>query len=493
MINKHIVCIVFLLITALNLYSQEDKTLRLTMEDAIDLAHKQSPHVLAAKYNFHSAYWSYRYFKATYLPSLHFSMSPNFNHQINPITQPDGTVRFVQQNQFSIGGNLSMSQNIALTGGSISLNTSLNRLDLFGSVNSHSYMASPVSLSYNQSLNGYNSLKWSKKIEPLRYEIAKKDYIVALENVSSNTIYNFFTLAMYQTNLDIAITNFKSVDTLYAATLGRYKIGRITESDMLQMEVRRFNAETSLMNAKVNLEDFIQSFRTFLGIKDTVRIEVIINKKIPDLHIDPHKALDLAIENSPTSMNMDLNEIINESSMAATKANTGFQMHLGAQVGLSTANTEFHSVYKDLNSHQSVSVSISMPILDWGRTKGQRKMAELGRQMSEINLEQQRVDFEQNILRQVRQFNLIASQISIAEKTDSTANKRNDITQRLYVLGRATILELNDAINEKDNAKVHYINMLSNFWASYYAIRKQTLFDFEKNMLLKEDYDALLK
>jgi outer membrane protein TolC len=87
----------------------------------------------------------------------------------------------------------------------------------------------------------------------------------------------------------------------------------------------------------------------------------------------------------------------------------------------------------------------------------------------------------------------LTNQIRVAEKTDYTANKRNDVAQRLYVLGRVTILELNNAITEKDNAKRGYINTLANFWSSYYEIRRYTLFDFEKNMLLTEDYDALLK
>jgi outer membrane protein TolC len=406
---------------------------------------------------------------------------------------PDGTTQFVQQNQFTVNGNLSLSQNIALTGGNISLNTSLNRIDLFGSVNSHSYMTNPVSLSYSQSLNGYNPLKWSKKTEPLRYEIAKKNYVVALENVSSTAISYFFTLALYQTNLDIALTNFRSVDTLYASAQGRYKIGRITEGEMLQMEVQRLNAETSLMNARVDLEDWMQTFRTYLGIKDNIQIEAIINKTIPSLHIDPQKALELALENSPDVMSMKLTEIDIENSVASTKASTGFQMSLQAQLGLSKAGAELHTAYKDLISQQYVQIGISVPILDWGRSKGQLKMAESNRQLREIRLEQSRTDFEQTILKSVRQFSLLANQISVAEKTDYTANKRNDVTQRLYVLGRATILELNSAISEKDGAKRSYINMLANFWSSYYEIRRYTLFDFEKNMLLTEDYDTLLK
>jgi outer membrane protein TolC len=493
MINKHLICIAFLLITALNLHSQEIKPLTLTIEDAIDLARRQSPSVISARLSFHSSYWNYRNFKADYLPSVNFSSSPNFNHQINPITMSDGTVQFIQQNQFAIAGNLSLSQRIALTGGTLSLNTSINRMDLFGEENRHSYMTNPVSISYSQSLNGYNSMRWSKKIEPLRFEAAKKNYIIALENISRSAISQFFNLAYAQTNLDMALINYQNSDTLYNFGKGRYQIGRITESEMLQLEVSRLNAETSLLNSKMSLDDAMQSFRTFLGIKDTIPIEVIISKTIPKLHIDPYKALDLALENNPQIINMKLRKIDSDNSIAYIKSTVGFQVSLNANVGLSKASSELHSAYKDLQSSQYASIGISVPILDWGRNKGRLKIAEMSRHLTEIQLEQERIDFERGIIRSVQQFNLLANQILIAEKTDYTANKRNEVTQRLYVLGRATTIELNNAISEKDNAKRNYISTLSNFWSSYYNIRSNTLYDFEKNMPLTEDYESLLK
>jgi outer membrane protein TolC len=493
MINKHIVCIVFSLITAFNLHSQEDKTLRLTIEDAISLARKQAPSVVAAKHSFNASYWNYRYFKANYLPWVSFSSAPNFNHQINPITLPDGTTQFVQQNQLIVDGSISVSQNIALTGGNISLSTGLNRLDLFGTVNSHSYRTNPITIAYQQSLNGYNALKWDKKIEPLRFEVAKKNYVTTLENVSGNVIAYFFSLAMAQTNLDIARTNYQSADTLYAFAQGRYRIGRITESEMLQLEVKRLNEETNLMKAKVDLEDNVQSFRTYLGIKDTIPIEVIINKTIPELHIDPYKALNYALENHPTITDMKRRALESESQVAYYKANSGFQVDLLAQLGLSKASDEFRTAYKDPLNQQYAQVGIRVPILDWGRSKGQLKVAESNRRLVEVQLEQERNDFEQSVLKLVRQFNLQSNQIRVAEKTDYTANKRNDVAQRLYVLGRSTILDLNSAITDKDAAKRNYINTLYEFWSYYYYIRRYTLFDFEKNMLLTEDYESLLK
>jgi outer membrane protein TolC len=493
MINKHVICIVFSLITALNLYSQETKTLTLTLKAAIELARQQSPSVIAAKHSFHAAYWNYCYFKANYLPSLSFSSSPYLNRWVNVITMPDGTSQFIQQNQFIVEGSISVSQNIPLTGGRISVYTSVNRIDLFGTSRSHSYNTNPVSISYQQSLNRYNSLKWDKKIEPLRFETAKKSYITTLENVSANVISLFFSLAMAQTNLDIALTNYRSADTLYSFAEGRYKIGRITESEMLQLEVKRLNEETSLLNSKLSLEDRIQSFRTYLGIKDTIPIEVITNMTIPDLYIDPHKALDLAIENNPAILEMKRRMIESERYVVSSKASAGFQANLTARFGLSKTSDELSAAYKDPSNQQYAQIGISVPILDWGRNKGQVKVAESNRRLTEIQLEQERISFEQNILRIVRQFNLQINQIRVAEKTDYTANKRNEITQRLYILERATILELNDAITDKDNAKRSYINTLWNFWADYYNIRSLTLYDFEKNMLLTEDYESLLK
>ncbi|MDR1181462.1 MAG: TolC family protein [Bacteroidales bacterium] len=491
MMNKYLICTIFSLITAVNLHSQE--LLRLTIEEAIDLARRQSPSVVAAKHSFHSAYWSYRNFKANYLPSMTFSSTPRFNHWINAITMPDGTTQFVQQNQFAVDGNLSLSQNITLTGGRLSLNTGINRLDMLGTSNSHSYNTNPVSILYQQSLFGYNGLKWSKKTEPLRYEIAKKNYVVTLESVSLNVVNMFFGLAMAQTNLDIALTNYQNFDTLYVFAEGRYKIGRMTESEMLQWEVRRLNEETNLQNARVYLDDNLQSFRTYLGIKDTIPIEAVTSKTIPNMNIDPYKALELALENNPTVISMKLNEIESESYVASSKANYGFQANLQAQLGLSKTGENLRTAYKDPLNQQYAQIGISVPILDWGQGRGRIKVAESNRRLTEIQLEQERISFEQSILRLVKQFNLQKNQVSIAEKTDYMANKRNDVAQKLYVLGRSTILDLNAAISEKDAAKRNYISTLESFWSYYYSLRRYTLYDFEKNMLLSEDYESLLK
>lgn len=248
---KKISCFVSLIIIfSLSIYGQSiddnTDTLKINIQKAIEIARVQSPDVLVARHSFRSSYWNYCYYKANYKPTLNFSSTPYYNNQINIITMEDGTSKYIRQEQLRTDGNLSITQNIPWTGGSISVNTSLQRLDILGTQKQHTYRVNPVTVTLQQSIFGYNSLKWDKKIEPLRFEEAKKSYAETLELVSVNTVTKFFNLARAQSNLEIAQINFANADTLYTFAKGRYNIGTITENEMLQLEINRLTEESNM-------------------------------------------------------------------------------------------------------------------------------------------------------------------------------------------------------------------------------------------------------
>ena len=100
-------------------------------------------------------------------------------------------------------------------------------------------------------------------------------------------------------------------------------------------------------------------------------------------------------------------------------------------------------------------------------------------------------DFEQNIARLVRQFNLQSQYVEIAAKTKQTADRRYEVAKRLYLLGKSTILDWNSAIAEKDSAQRNYISALRSYWDLYYGLRSMTGYDFEKNMKIEENYPEI--
>ena len=365
------------------------------------------------------------------------------------------------------------------------METSAQRLDLF-SDHSTSWQTSPINVGYSQSLFGYNSLKWNRRIEPLRYREAKKTYVETLELVAANATQKFFALATAQSNYEIASTNYANADTLYTYAQGRYNIGTITENEMLQLELNKLTEETNRMNAHIEVENCMQELRSYLGIQEDVLIKVDVSDHVPNLQIDLNAALITARQNSPDILNMQRRKLESESKVANARANAGLKADLYLRFGLTQTGDKLKDAYHNPLDQQYVTLGISLPILDWGRGKGQIRVARSNRDLTYTQVEQDKTDFELNVRKLVKQFNLQSQRVHIAARTDETAQRRADVARRLYILGKSTVLDLNASISEKDAARRNYITALYNYWSLYYTLRSLTLYDFEKDAPLTE-------
>ena len=467
--------IILLLASSLQGWAYEHAdSMKLTLGEAIALAQQQSSDALAARHSLEAAEWSYKNFRANYLPAVSLSSSPSLNRQISSITQPDGTNVFVRQNQLSTDLSLNISQNISLTGGTLFMSNSLQRLDEFEQ-RTLGYNSIPVSLGYQQNLFGHNSLRWAKRTEPLRHSIARKQYAETMELVASRASTYFFMLASAQTNLEIARQNYAVSDTLLRYARRRYDRGSITENEMLQLEVGKLTEETNRLNAEADVEDAMQSLRSYLGIKSQVALVVMTDTLIHDDMVDADEALAKALANNPDPEQLRLNVVESQSALSSAKANRGLKADLYMQFGLSQKGSTLKEAYASPLNQQYVSLSVSLPLLDWGRGKGQVRVAKSRLQLTQTQSEQAMQDFCLNVQKMVRQYNLQAYRVKIAYRTRETALRRYEVARWLYVQGRTSLLELNASISEKDNAQRAFINALQTYWSLYYGLRSLTL------------------
>lgn len=491
--KRTILLLVFIYAYYSGLASQNEETvLELSLQDVIELAQKQSPDILNARHAFLSKYWAYVSYKANYLPSLNFSTSPTFDHALNSITQDDGKEKYISQNILKTNATLSIDQNVALTGGELSLYTSLGRNDDFDT-GDHIYKSIPIRLSYKQSLFGYNAMKWDKIIEPMRFEEAKKNYVETRELVAYRAVTRFFNLAITQSNLKSARTNYENSKTLYSYAQGRYNIGTISENEMLQLEINMLSDESSLMTYTNLLDDYMEALRSYLRLSDTSVLSLIVDDRISLENVNQFEALQQALENSPDIIYMERIKKESDSNVAYVEGNTGFKADLTLEFGLAGSDKNFKQAYRDFDNEQKITVGISFPILDWGRDRGRIKVAKSSRDLVYAQAEQDRQDFEMNVIKLVKQFNLQPNTLRIAYKQEQTAEKRSEVARNLYMTGKSTILDLNASITEKDDARRNYINAISNYWLMYYSLRMSTLYDFEKDMPITEDYKKLLE
>ncbi len=463
------------------------------LEDVVALACQSSPDAQAARHTFRSAYWDYRSYRANYLPSLTLTSNPGLDRAINEVTMDDGSVRFVEQNYLNTDLSLSLQQNIAWTGGTLSLQTSLQRMDLL-SDKTFSWKSVPVNVAYSQSLFGYNSLKWNRRIYPLRYEEARRAYLETLELVAATAVDKFFAFVLAQSDYRTACQNYAQADTLYRFAQGRYRIGTTTENEMLQLEVNRLNEETNRMDARIAMKECALDLRSYLGLSDGDSLpDIRVSDELPDVMVHEGEALQWARVHSPDITNLQRRRVEAESNVAQAKANAGLKASLYLRFGLTQTSDRFSEVYRDPSQQQAVSVGITLPILDWGRGRGQVRVARSQRDLVETQVEQSLTDFDQNVRKLVGQFNLQAMRVRVAARTDSTALRRSEVARRLYLLGRSSVLDLNASIEEKDAARRNYLNALHTYWSLYYTLRSLTLYDFRAGRPLQADYEGLIE
>ena len=484
------ICLFF----TVSIFAQK-KTYVLTLDEVIEMAKSQSTEAIQAKHSFRSSYWQHRSYKAEFLPSLVFSGSlPSFTHGVEQVRQNDGTYQYRQVFSNNLSGMFSLEQNVPLTGGTFSINSRLERNDNYNP-RSTRYTSTPVSIRYSQSIFGVNRLKWSKKIEPLRYQEAKRKYLKSIENVSITAIRYFFSLATAQQNLAMAEFNYANNDTLFRIAGGRYGIGTIGENDLLQSELTYENSKASLNDAKLQLATSQNRLRSFLGFNENADIEIIIPHEIPNVDLNLDKIMELSKESNPDLLAYQ-RQLIEAEQNVATQRSSRFTANLSVEFGLNPYSDspieEITDAYKNLKDREVIGLNLRIPILDWGQGKGRIKMAESNLDLVRTQIDQALIDFEQNIVLQVNQFNQQSEQFKITAKADTIAQKRYSVSMQRFLIDKISITDMNNAQNDRDSAKQRYISALSNYWNFYYTLRQTTLYDLLKNEPLEVDYDMLI-
>jgi outer membrane protein TolC len=467
---------------------------KLSFQEVIKLAEEQSPQALMARHRFRASYWQFRSYQAQLRPTLTLRgtapvYSNGFDRVYNSTT---GIYEYVPKETINNSSTLSLSQAIGWTGTTISATSSLNHLYDFEK-DIRQYNVTPLSINLMQPIKQYNSLRWQMKIEPLRYETAKKTFLSNIEGVHQDAVRNFFNLALAQINKQIAVMNLANADTLYRIAAGRYQLGTISEDELLQLQLSYLNAETASKEADMNLRDREIRLRSFLGYTDNVRIELLIPSEIPSLQVEANEVLDIAMKNNPDILTQQLSLLTAQSSVAQAKANKGLNASVNASVGLSQRDEDFMTALSNPSQSSQFSLGFVLPILDWGRGRGNLRMAQSSMELTNIQVQQAIVDFQQNLTLDVEQFNLQKNQVAIAAKSDTVATRMYEVTKQRFLIGKIAILELNNADTKKDQNRRAYIQSLQNYWSYFYNLRSLTLFDFISRKPLETDYERLIK
>lgn len=459
----------------------QSRVLTLNLSETIEQAKTHSIKSLVATNSYIASYWAYRQYKASLLPSLSIGITPfqyNQNLTRRYDSQQNIDVYKSQQNLYSYL-SISASQAFPFTGGTFILNSDLNFLKNFGKNGYSQFSTAPLRIGYSQKIFGHNSYKWSKKIEPKKFEKAKKELLYEIEDAACMATSYFYDLALQQKKLELCKDNVARCDTANKIAKERLLIGVGTRAQIHTLRLNLLNAQKALREAVNQVKQAQQRISSFLHQDKTVSIHVLPQKPKEAILIDPNEAISLAKDANPTILQMEIDILNNKQQIDQVKKNR-YSSSLSASIGLNQYAESFTKAFNSPLHQESVVLSFNLPILDWGINKGKIIIAKQNLNAAILRNEQAIDDFEQKVIFTINQFHESYVQIGLSEEAEEAAKIAYYDTFQQFLLGKSDVDALGISQSRLNEASRDYINALANYWSLYYQIRKMTLYDFKK-------------
>ncbi|MBN2634458.1 MAG: TolC family protein [Bacteroidales bacterium] len=469
--------IVCLMITAnlLSAYSQK----ALTLEEALQIAENNSPSMKRTRLNLVRSRENLNAQNAALKSQFSLSVNPilyNQNREFNDLISEWNSTRSVES-----FGNFTIAQPIVFTDAVLSLTNRFGYKDSYSEYTDKTTkgFSNRLSLNLDQPLFTYNRTKLQLRELQLALENAQLNYAIQLLSLEKSVTQAFYYVYQQQQSMEISNQAFQNMQKSYEVSKGKVEAGISAREEMFQAELNLASSRSEYENSQVSFENAKDEFKLLIGMSLYDDFAVLPNIEVDTVQVDIAFAIDKGLANRMELRQSQISIETSQFDLIQTKAMNEFKGSLGLSVGLFGDNEKFGNVYESPTDNESVSLSLSIPLWDWGERKSRIKATEANIESANISYEEE----ENNIILGIRKVyrNLInlQNQIEIARQNVVNAQLTYDLNLEKYKNGDLTGMDLNIYQNQLSEKQLSYTNSLISYKLELLNLKIQTLYDFE--------------
>ena len=354
---------------------------------------------------------------------------------------------------------------------------------------------SSVRIWFNQPLFTYNRLKTGLNRAELNYErstlVLSRSQLDIVYNVSNS----FYLLYNSTRGYEISIETFEQQEKQYETALLKYEAGLIPEVEALQLEVNLANARSNVLETEANLERQKEDFKKLIGLDLDEEIGVKTDIEYTHFDIDMDKAISEGLANRTELRENEIEIELNRLSIKEIDARNEVSANLSAYYDL-TGRSEptlpfnsgtrelFDSSWSDLErrpANRGVTLTISVPIWDWGVNKSEVASAKASLRRIELRQEEERRTIVNSIRDAVRRVQTAESRLQVLQKSQDVAQRAYDISLERFGNGEITSQDLAFDNDKLSNAKMAFLGAYISFKLAVEDLKRKTHWDFATN------------
>lgn len=460
--------------------------LSLTLEQAIARASQEGHSAMEAEATLAAARYRDRARASRELPQLSLSGTlPSYRRSISPITQPDGSVLYRSQDYTDASLSARLTQTLPFSGGEVYLQSSLGRLGLSGLDNRQLWNATPFTVGISQSLFAPNNFAWDRRDAALSLEIAEQRYLEAREDLALRVTDLFFTAYIAELSYREAVRTAAVNDTLLARNVARYEASRIGEADKLASEVQQLMAQSRVEQARMDQERTRAALLLELSLPMDQQVNLVVPSRVPDFAVDTLLAVEEAVRNGTTPLALEQQRLQTERALNSARFTNGIMANFSASMGVNGSADHLGGAYDQTQRAQQLTLSLSMPLLQYGQRSNTIRAAAADQQRVEQSTSYAMAQAAQDAHYAALQVPLARRSLEIAVRADSAAALYFQMQYNLYSNGRGSVDILYNAQTQQQQAITNRLNALRGFWVAYYQLRRITLYDFARGQKIE--------
>lgn len=388
-------------------------------------------------------------------------------------------------------GSFTVSQPIAFSDARVSLTNRLGWKNSFSEYNNSRTIgfSNNLFLSVDQPIFTYNRTKLQIKELELALENAQLSYSIQSLAIERQVTQTFYMVYQQQQSLEIARQAYENMQQSYEMVKNKTDAGVSAKEEMFQAELNLATTRSDYENKQVSLENSKDDFKLLVGMSLYDDIIVIPDISVDTIEIDIAFAIDQGLANRMELRQRAIDIETSQFDMVQTKALNEFKGDIGLSVGLFGDNENIGKMYDSPTNNQAVSLSLTIPLWDWGEKQSRINAADASIKTQEITLEEEQNNIILGIRKIYRNLANLKNQIEISRQSVTNAQLTYELNLEKYNNGDLTGIDLNIVQNQLSDKQLALTNSLISYKLELLNLKIQTLYDFEK----KEAVSTLVK
>ena len=311
-------------------------------------------------------------------------------------------------------------------------------------------------------------------------KLTKTDVALAVEQAraSKQDLVNQVTKAFYQTLLAqdsyaVLEKSFKQSEANYNIVKAKYDQGKVSEFDKITAEVQMRNLKPSVISASNGIELSKLQLLVLMNIDPETEIELqgSLNDYEEGVYASAMNTEASSLENNTSLAQMDMNVKMLQQTLSLNKQNFAPTVALQFNYMYTCMADDFKFKDYEWNPYSNVSLSVSIPVFKY---KNFSTVKKTNLQISQL-MQNRDYTARQLAMQQQSYLNSMAAsveQMASNKEAIVQAQKGRDIAEKLYEVGRGTVLELNNAEVALTQAKLTYTQAIYDYLSAKADLEK---------------------